>query len=437
MNTLPTLFFLDAKNMERFWKVSVDDNTMFVEHGVVDGKSVSSIREFLGKNIGRSNETSPQEQALLEARRDWIKKLDGGYKPKDPWGLKIYQRIMDQKSKQNGSNIQLEKLFDQEKVQGNLAIRKDTQNLQNIPESMLCKPWDHVAEKNLKLSSGAFLQPKLDGVRALAALDADGKVHFYSRGKKEYPFLDHLREEILCFLNGDQSIVLDGEIYAHCIKGNAVYKNKKWVFEKADKPLSDTQRFDVIAGLAKPTRSEPHPLEDQLEFHIFDIYKLDEPNMIQKDRLKLLDELFENYTWDVLQKVPTHLVKSFADIEQYHGEFSFLGYEGVIIRSQDGVYGSGKRPGYIRKFKDFQDAEYIVCGVECKDGVGGENFVWVFENEAGKKFKAKPMGTVEQRLEWYENHKDYIGKSATVRYQGLTKEGVPRFPRCVGIRYDL
>ena len=63
-----------------FWEIWVRDNKIYRKSYQSGGK----IREFpeiscTGKNIGRSNETTPHEQALFEAYSMWTKKQDQGY----------------------------------------------------------------------------------------------------------------------------------------------------------------------------------------------------------------------------------------------------------------------------------------------------------------------------------------------------------------------
>ena len=114
-----------------------------------------------------------------------------------------------------------------------------------------------------------------------------------------------------------------------------------------------------------------------------------------------------------------------------------MGFEGVILRSKNLFYESNRRSLKIRKYKKFIDEECKIVGVRCDPGVGKENFTWVcvrrFDNKK-VKFRAKPMGTEEQKMEWFDNSDSYKGKLLTVRYQMLSDKGVPRFPRGVGVR---
>lgn len=64
------------------------------------------------------------------------------------------------------------------------------------------------------------------------------------------------------------------------------------------------------------------------------------------------------------------------------------GYEGIIIRSETGIYKNGRstvNQGYLLKLKRFEDAEAEVIGVECKCHNDNE----LEENEHGKAKRSK------------------------------------------------
>ena len=84
--SLPTLYNTTiGTTRSKQWSISVLDNgnntfTIHTEHGTNGGKQVlhdTLITE--GKNKGKKNETTPQQQAILEAERDWAKKVKQGY----------------------------------------------------------------------------------------------------------------------------------------------------------------------------------------------------------------------------------------------------------------------------------------------------------------------------------------------------------------------
>ena len=58
-------------------KVSEDHSVVEITHGFVDGKKqVDSRSVTAGKNIGKKNETTPYEQACLEANSMYNKKKE-------------------------------------------------------------------------------------------------------------------------------------------------------------------------------------------------------------------------------------------------------------------------------------------------------------------------------------------------------------------------
>lgn len=115
-----------------------------------------------------------------------------------------------------------------------------------------------------------------------------------------------------------------------------------------------------------------------------------------------------------------------------------MGYEGVMARNSDGVYEIKHRSYDLQKVKLFQDDEFKI--VDCIDGKGSdeEAIMYVCENEAGKTFRVRPKGAITGRKKlWYEfcaGTYDPIGKMLTVKFFMLTADGVPRFPSGIGVR---
>ena len=66
------------------WTIAVesqsDHGNITVTRGLLDGKKTKSSKLIeKGKNIGKTNETSPIEQAIFEAKSKRNEKLDDGY----------------------------------------------------------------------------------------------------------------------------------------------------------------------------------------------------------------------------------------------------------------------------------------------------------------------------------------------------------------------
>ena len=61
------LYKKDTKGKIRFLKIWADSGNLYQESGVLNGKSVIHTKVCNAKNIGKSNETTPEEQAKSES----------------------------------------------------------------------------------------------------------------------------------------------------------------------------------------------------------------------------------------------------------------------------------------------------------------------------------------------------------------------------------
>ena len=71
---LPTLYARSKTGAVLTWDIEVEDNMYRTITGQLDGtKVISSWTACKGKNIGRKNETTDQQQAEAEAVSKWKK----------------------------------------------------------------------------------------------------------------------------------------------------------------------------------------------------------------------------------------------------------------------------------------------------------------------------------------------------------------------------
>lgn len=428
---LPILYTSDKNGKIRVWRTWVVGKTVYRTSGLKDGKQIHWERTFEGKNIGKVNETSPEEQAILEAERTWTKQLDKKYKPECEEGMKLYNKVMKSKEKSSGHNINASSQIRGGKgknVKRQTSLATDKVNVNIIP--MKAQTWEvHEGTttpldkviKYFDFDKGVYIQWKLDGFRCVVRLQNNDIVLTTNAGK-QYPWFKSLREELKRFIKGkDYLDGLDGEIYNHTL----VNENGK--------EYNQEQRFSMIQGISSISRTEPHQLEDQICFYVFDLVDLS-GKYTQKERFDKLNKLFKGFKSDRIIMTKTEIINKPLEIVKKHDQYANEGYEGIIIRSLDLKYKVKYRSLSMRKYKYFIDEEYVIVDVTKDKGVAKEYFVWVCMNDKGKKFKAKPMGTSEEREYWYDNHKKFIGKLLTVKFQEYTEEGVPRFPVAKGFR---
>lgn len=481
---LPALYGKDKKGKERMWKIWAIKNVVYKAYGESGGVMTPSTRSYKGVNMGKVNETTPEEQAKREAERDWVKQLDKEYYPKSKEGKVIAKRVLDAKRQQGGTNVNVAMLIrgdlptnvstkgkaksastsKKSKEPSSLSKRKPKgKNKPSKSENgtipgykadilpMHCQVWSEEAKtlKYFDFDKGVYIQPKLDGVRALVKIVehlGTKKVVMLTRTGNQLVWLSHLRAETLAFLDGHEDVILDCEVYADHIFGVAHYDGKRYTYSPSKSvELENLQRFDVISGAARPVRGKPHPLEGELSLYVFDV--ADPTGKMDQDaRFDVLKKLFSRNgigkTSPHIKRVETKIITSIIEVKDYHDEVASKGYEGVVLRSRKLRYESHKKSLSMRKYKYFIDEEYPIVGVKCDDGVEREHFLWMCEKVViGPKgrttsvtFPVKPMGTRERKWEWYDNSDEYVGKLLTVRYQELTNEKVPRFPRGVSIR---
>ena len=86
----------------------------------------------------------------------------------------------------------------------------------------------------------------------------------------------------------------------------------------------------------------------------------------------------------------------------------------------------------------FTDDEYEIVGLV--EGLREEDMCFLMKTKEGYEFKAKPVGTREDKQKYRENISDMIGKFATVKHFGMTntEQPVPNLPvwKCLRIEKD-
>ena len=344
MTQLPTLYKTTATGAIQTWRVDVQGDCYTVTHGQQGGKLQTKTTQCTAKNIGRANETTPTQQAPLEAKALHTKQLErAGYKLSLDDQLAYVQPMLAR---------------DYRKVPHQIT---DTDKL--------------------------ILSPKLDGVRAIF-IPEKGK--FQSR-KGTFYNVPHLEQSMKgC------NVMLDGELFLFGY------------------PLNQ------IIGATK----KQNELTKKLEFHVFDCVD----NELQtSERLELIGIYLNENPIDGAVLVQ-QLAGTKADIKPTHDRFVSEGFEGLMIR-REGAYLQGQRPASLYKFKEFEESEFSVIGVEIdKDGGG------TLQCDG---FNVRMRGADSERKHIAENPHEYVGKLVTVRYFAMTEFNKPQFPVGVAIREDI
>ena len=370
----PELFKQTSTGAVQTWKTWTEDNVIHEEYGLQNGKKQHRTDTIKeGKNIGKANETTSTEQAQAEANAKWVKKRNKEYR---------------------------------EDIKEITEARTTSSFGGTLP--MLAQKY---TKCKAKVKFPCFVQPKLDGIRCTAKCEK-GKVTLWFRSGKPVTTMGHIVKALDRVMKDKEEF--DGELYVH----------------NAD--------FNKIGGCIRRDTHIKKEEAERIEYHIYDhpsIGGLNE-DVPFKDRL---DKFLKRDLTHPVIPVVTYIAKDEEEIMKRYAEFMERGYEGIMIRNMNSPYESGKRSYNLLKYKQFDEGEFRITGFDEGRGIYQKAIgAFILVTESGLEFGAKMCGTgvVDLMKEYFKKPELFIGKEATVKYQGLSEDGVPRFPVMKGIRFD-
>ncbi|MDD1791572.1 DNA ligase [Enterovibrio makurazakiensis] len=183
---------------------------------------------------------------------------------------------------------------------------------------------------------------------------------------------------------------------------------------------SGRNRFEHIMSVVM----DDTPNDDDwqtIQFMLFDLPTLDGDFTTRFDALV---HLVNSTDSDHIQYVPHFPSLSEHHIERLLRDIDGNGGEGLMLRKMSSGYLSG-RSDNVLKFKISKDAEALVVGYhEGKGKHQGRMGSLMVKTDSGKVFKIGTGFSDKQR----ENPPE-IGSMVTFRYNGYTKNGIPKFAR--------
>lgn len=210
------LYTIDSKGATRLWRIEVDGARYRTVSGHVGGaETASGWTTAVGKNVGRSNETTAEEQAYAEAYAEYKKKVD----------------------------------------------RKYHTSLDNVGSHKFIAPM--LAHKYEGWQGKCFTQPKLDGIRCIATRHG-----LTSRQGKPFK-LAHVEAALAPIFEAYPELIFDGELYNHELhddfnKITSLVKKQTRSPEEEDEcaALIQYHIYDIISNL-------PFERRDAVLFTIF------------------------------------------------------------------------------------------------------------------------------------------------------------------------
>ena len=350
------------------WQIFIDGNSFYTKSGQLNGAIVESARTVCeGKNIGKSNQTSPESQAEAEALARWVKKTEGAYK-----------ESLD-----------------------------DIEDGTSYFECTLAKKYN---DRKDKIVWPALASKKIDGLRMV-----NTKGSTITRNGKDIVSCPHIQNALIPFFKKFPNGMIDGEVYA------------------------DNEWFEDVVGLVKrlkPTAEDLSESEQKAQLWVFDGI-IDNPK-------EGFSKRFEAIKKGILSTVAKEHLKYFVFVENTvvnshdefvaeHDKYVEQGFEGAMLRWPDSPY-EGKRTALLLKLKNFEDEEMeIIDFLEGKGNDAGKASKIIVKLKNGGTSEAGIRGSDAYAAKLLKDRKKYIGKKATIRYQGYTKYGKLRFGVAVSI----
>jgi len=369
MKKFQTLYKKTSTGDTQQWSIEVDGNKITTRFGRLGGKiQVAEDVVTKGKNVGRSNETTPEEQALAEAQSTWEKKLK-----------KDYVKTIDAAEKGEASEL----------VAGGI-----------LP--MLAHRFDKFGDK---IKYPCFVQPKLDGHRCITG--GPSPFGMWSRTRKPIRSVPHIEKEARRLIEG-RMVRFDGELYNHDYRA----------------------KFEELSHFIR--QSKPGLGHEVVQYHVYDL----DASGTFRERWEELCEILGPKGLGPIELVETREVNNEDELMLAFEDFLAQGYEGAVARNADGLY-VNKRSYDLQKIKTFLDSEATVVGVKEGRGKMAGHAVFNCVTDKGVAFDAKMKGALDSLKKYWDDPSLAIGKTLTVQYQGLTKDGAPRFPVALRFRKDV
>jgi DNA ligase-1 len=386
--THPTLYARDTNGKVRVWWIE-QEGEKYKSYSGVDGGQIVVAENTVakGKNIGRKNQTTAEEQATKDIESKYEKQLEqNGY-----W--------------LNVKDIDQDKFF----------------------QVMLAKNYGDYKDK-IDWNDGVGVQIKYNGGRIIATKDG-----LFSRKGKRYISIPHIEEALKPFFQKFPDAILDGEGFNYSLRQ---FLNKI---------------MTLLRKTVHITPQDLKTSKDMIRFYVYDGYGLpaskDGPIIKATDcylkRKAAIDNAFfapcfkESYK-NVIGFVPTHIVKSEKELEDLYKTFLDDQQEGAILRILGKPY-ENKRTKYLLKYKPVDDAEYDVVSIQDGDGkfANRVSTITCKRIDGGKyldgtdTFDATFKGTDEDAIDIWNDGDPVLkaGERVTIHFNGVTGYGKPNYAR--------
>lgn len=377
-----TLYARTSTGAVQQWTIEVEAGTYKTIYGQKDGQLVTTDPTVcLGKNIGKANETSSEQQALKEAKAIFKKKLKEGYK-------------------EDINKIDEENFF----------------------QPMLAKKFIDYQDK---VEYPLIVEDKLNGIRCV--ISAKGA---FSRTGEQFHCLDHILEELSPLFIKQPTLILDGELFNYTLKNklNAI-----------------TSLVSVNRKISDVTDADRERAKEIVQFHVYDGFNIidQEHDLFVSqssalvNRKTCLTHIIHKHNLVYTIFHPFDYVDSYDQIVELMRKVREENREGLVLKNPIAPY-ECKRSKNMLKLKVFESDEFEV--IEFLEGTGNwagkvKKVVCRLNVPAtnGKtSFESNIRGSMEELADLWinKNQHENKGKRVSVDFQEYSEYGIPLIPYC-------
>jgi DNA ligase-1 len=377
-----TLYARTSTGAVQEWTIEVEAGTYKTIYGQKDGQLVTTDPTVcIGKNTGKANETSPEQQALKEAKSIFKKKLKEGYKE------------------------DIDKIDEQDFFQ-----------------PMLAKKFIDYQDK---VEYPLIVEDKLNGIRCV--ISAKGA---FSRTGEQFHCLDHILEELSPLFIEQPTLILDGELFNYTLKNklNAIAS-----LVSVNRKISDV------------TDEDRERAKEIVQFHVYDGFNIidQEYDLFVSQSSALVNRKTglkhiickHNLVYTIFH--PFDYVYSYEPIVELMRKVREENREGLVLKNPDAPY-ECKRSKHMLKLKVFESEEFEA--IEFLEGTGN----WagkvkkvvcrlnVPSTNGKTTFESNIRGSMPELTDLWINKDQHEnkGKRVSVDFQEYSEYGIPLIPYC-------
>lgn len=362
--TFPTLYKRTSTGAVQQWTITVVGRTYFTESGQVGGAiKTSKPTVCTGKNEGKANATTDEEQARVEAQAKYDKQLKSKYKT-------------------------------------------DINQVDSITfiSPTLASP---LKKRTKPLKFPAAIQIKYNGVCCII----DKEYGSRTRTGEIFYNIRHINRELKAFFDTNPDVVLHGELYNYDKRENLNQLVELVAVTRKDKDITIPLMMDS---------------EAIVQYYVYDGYVKGKENLPYHARIKYLHDLIKAAGLQFVIPAPTTIVKDESEVAAFYDTAVADKQEGAILRMLDMPY-VHKRTTDILKYKVSETAEFLAVGFLEGTGnwVGiAKKAVMVLPN--GKTFNCNMKGTQAFLREVFNNQHKYVNKFYITDFQNYSEYGIPQ-----------